>query len=116
MGDGAVKDLMIADGLTCSFTGVHMGSYGNAAAKELEIAREEQDRWALRSHMRAVHAADSGALGEEIVPVSIQEKRGGELTVDQDEAPRRDTSMERLSKLAPVFDHNGTITAGNAPG
>ncbi|TWM21857.1 acetyl-CoA C-acetyltransferase [Bacillus licheniformis] len=116
MGDGAVKDLMIADGLTCSFTGVHMGSYGNAAAKELEIAREEQDRWALRSHMRAVHAADSGALGEEIVPVSIQEKRGGELTVDQDEAPRRDTSMERLSKLAPVFNHNGTITAGNAPG
>ncbi|MFC1284193.1 acetyl-CoA C-acetyltransferase [Bacillus paralicheniformis] len=116
MGDGAVKDLMITDGLTCSFTGVHMGSYGNAAAKELEIAREEQDRWALRSHMRAVQAAASGALGEEIVPVRIPQKRGGELTVDQDEAPRRDTSLERLSQLAPVFDHDGTITAGNAPG
>ncbi|MEK4271224.1 acetyl-CoA C-acetyltransferase [Bacillus sp. FSL W8-0940] len=116
MGDGSVKDLMIMDGLTCSFTGAHMGSYGNAAAKELQITREEQDRWALRSHMRAVRAAASGALGEEIVPVKIPQQRGGELTVDQDEAPRRDTSFERLSMLAPVFDHDGTITAGNAPG
>ncbi|MCF7616227.1 acetyl-CoA C-acetyltransferase [Bacillus sonorensis] len=116
MGDGSVKDLMIMDGLTCSFTGAHMGSYGNAAAKELQITREEQDRWALRSHMRTVRAAASGALGEEIVPVKIPQQRGGELTVDQDEAPRRDTSFERLSMLAPVFDHDGTITAGNAPG
>ncbi|MEC1354320.1 acetyl-CoA C-acetyltransferase [Bacillus sonorensis] len=116
MGDGSVKDLMIMDGLTCSFTGAHMGSYGNAAAKELQITREEQDRWALRSHMRAVRAAASGALGEEIVPVKIPQQRGGELTVDQDEAPRRDTSFERLSMLAPVFDHDGAITAGNAPG
>ncbi|MED1740564.1 acetyl-CoA C-acetyltransferase [Bacillus swezeyi] len=116
MGDGAVQDLMIADGLTCSFTGVHMGSYGNAAAKELDISREEQDRWALSSHMRAVRASASGALGEEIVPVKIPQKRGGELTVEQDEAPRSDTSIERLSTLSPAFDKNGTITAGNAPG
>ena len=116
MGDGSVKDLMILDGLTCSFTGAHMGSYGNAAARELEITRKEQDRWALRSHMRAVRAASSGVLGEEIVPVNIREKRGGELTVDQDEAPRSDTSIERLAALAPVFDRDGTITAGNAPG
>ncbi|MBS4162672.1 acetyl-CoA C-acyltransferase, partial [Klebsiella pneumoniae] len=116
MGDGSVKDLMIMDGLTCSCTGAHMGSYGNAAAKELQITREEQDRWALRSHMRAVRAAASGSLGEEIVPVKIPQQRGGELTVDQDEAPRRDTSFERLSMLAPVFDHDGAITAGNAPG
>ncbi|SCA88196.1 acetyl-CoA acetyltransferase [Bacillus glycinifermentans] len=116
MGDGSVKDLMILDGLTCSFTGVHMGSYGNSAARELEITREEQDRWALRSHMRAVRAAASGALGEEIVPVNIREKRGGELTVKHDESPRSDTSIERLAALAPVFDRDGTITAGNAPG
>ncbi|KAA6451051.1 acetyl-CoA C-acetyltransferase [Bacillus swezeyi] len=116
MGDGAVQDLMITDGLTCSFTGVHMGSYGNAAAKELDISREEQDQWALSSHMRAVRAAASGALGEEIVPVKIPQKRGGELTVEQDEAPRSDTSIERLSTLSPVFGKEGTITAGNAPG
>ncbi|WP_307892770.1 acetyl-CoA C-acetyltransferase [Bacillus swezeyi] len=116
MGDGAVQDLMIADGLTCSFTGVHMGSYGNAAAKELDISREEQDWWALSSHMRAVRASASGALGEEIVPVKIPQKRGSELTVEQDEAPRSDTSIERLSTLSPAFDKNGTITAGNAPG
>ncbi|MEC1259239.1 acetyl-CoA C-acetyltransferase [Bacillus swezeyi] len=116
MGDGAVQDLMIADGLTCSFTGVHMGSYGNAAAKELDISREEQDRWALSSHMRAVRASASGALGEEIVPVKIPQKRGSELTVEQDESPRSDTSIERLSTLSPAFDKNGTITAGNAPG
>ncbi|MGN9866947.1 acetyl-CoA C-acetyltransferase [Bacillus swezeyi] len=116
MGDGAVQDLMIADGLTCSFTGVHMGSYGNAAAKELDISREEQDQWALSSHMRAVRAAASGALGEEIVPVKIPQKRGGELTVEQDEAPRSDTSIERLSTLSPAFGKDGTITAGNAPG
>ncbi|MFN2744634.1 acetyl-CoA C-acetyltransferase [Bacillus sp. z60-18] len=116
MGNGTVRDSMITDGLTCSFTGVHMGTYGNAAAKELEITREEQDRWALRSHMRAVRAASSGIFGEEIVPVRIQEKRGREITVDQDEAPRADTSLERLGKLSPVFDMDGTITAGNAPG
>ncbi|MFT0801691.1 acetyl-CoA C-acetyltransferase [Bacillus swezeyi] len=116
MGDGAVQDLMIADGLTCSFTGVHMGSYGNAAAKELDISREEQDQWALSSHIRAVRAAASGALGEEIVPVKIPQKRGGELTVEQDEAPRSDTSIERLSTLSPAFGKDGTITAGNAPG
>ncbi|NPC94479.1 acetyl-CoA C-acetyltransferase [Bacillus sp. WMMC1349] len=116
MGDGTVQDMMLMDGLTCSFTGVHMGSYGNAVAKELKITREEQDRWALASHRRAVEATDSGLFQEEIVPVNIPQKKGEKLTVDRDEGPRRNTSIERLAMLSPVFDENGTITAGNAPG
>lgn len=116
MGDSTVKDLMIQDGLTCSFTGVHMGTYGNSTAKEMGLTREEQDLWAIRSHERTIAAMESGKLAEEIVPVSIPQRKGDPLIVDQDEAPRKDTSMEKLSKLAPVFNFDGTITAGNAPG
>lgn len=116
MGDGKVHDLMIHDGLTCSFKGTHMGSYGNGVAKELEITREEQDQLALRSHQNAIAAIEAGRLAEEIVPVSIPVRKGDPVVVSQDESPRADTSIERLSKLAPVFDSTGTITAGNAPG
>jgi acetyl-CoA C-acetyltransferase len=115
MGDSTVKDLMVHDGLTCSFTGVHMGNYGNGAAQELEISREEQDAWAYRSHQRAIAAIESGKLAEEIVPVEIPQRKGETLLVEHDEAPRKDTSLEKLAKLAPVFDPAGTITAGNAP-
>ena len=76
-------------------------------SRELGISREDQDEWALRSHERAAAVIDEGRFREEIVPV-------GE--VDTDEAPRRDTSLERLAKLPPVFDSEGTTTAGNAPG
>ncbi|WP_079514541.1 acetyl-CoA C-acetyltransferase [Rossellomorea marisflavi] len=114
MGDSSVKDLMVHDGLTCSFNGVHMGTYGNSTAKEFDLSREEQDEWALRSHQRAVEA--SAQLGEEIVPVSVPQRRGEPVVISQDEAPRKSTSLEALSKLSPVFDHGGTITAGNAPG
>jgi len=116
MGDSQVKDAMVYDGLTCSFTGVHMGVYGNDTAKELDITREEQDRWALRSHERAIAAIESGKLQEEIVPVEVPQRKGNPILVEVDEAPRRDTSFERLSQLAPVFTKDGTITAGNAPG
>lgn len=114
MGDSNVKDLMVHDGLTCSFNGVHMGTYGNSTAKEFDLSREEQDEWALRSHQRAVEA--SANLGEEIVPVPVPQRRGEPVVISQDEAPRKSTSLEALSKLSPVFDHGGTITAGNAPG
>ncbi|WP_449620164.1 acetyl-CoA C-acetyltransferase [Robertmurraya sp. Marseille-Q9965] len=116
MGDSAVKDLMVHDGLTCSFTGVHMGTYGNEVGEELNISREEQDEWALRSHRLAVAAIDSGKLAEEIVPVEILQRKGDPLVVTEDEAPRRDTSLEQLMKLRSAFGTNGTITAGNAPG
>lgn len=116
MGDASLVDLMIYDGLTCSFDGVHMGNYGNLTAKELGISRAEQDEWALVSHRRVVAALDSGRLQEEMVPVEVPQRKGPALTIHEDEAPRRDTSLEKLSKLKPVFDVDGTITAGNAPG
>ncbi|GAJ38441.1 acetyl-CoA C-acetyltransferase [Saccharococcus caldoxylosilyticus] len=116
MGDGAVKDLMVYDGLTCSFTGVHMGVYGGETAKELGISREEQDKWAYRSHQRAIAAMEAGLLAEEIVPVAVPQRKGEPILVAHDESPRKDTSLEKLAKLPPVFDPQGTVTAGNAPG
>ncbi|MCD7034714.1 acetyl-CoA C-acetyltransferase [Metabacillus sp. GX 13764] len=116
MGNHEVKDLMIHDGLTCSFEGVHMGNYGNKTAKDLGISREAQDEWALRSHQKAADATQSGKFSEEIVAVEIPQRKGDPVLVDQDEAPRKDTSLEKLSSLRPVFQHDGTITAGNAPG
>jgi acetyl-CoA C-acetyltransferase len=116
MGDASVKDLMIHDGLTCSFTGVHMGTYGNGTASEMELTREQQDQWSFRSHERAIAAIEGGLFAEEIVPVTIPQKRGEPIMISNDEAPRKDTSYEKLAKLPPVFGSDGTITAGNAPG
>lgn len=116
MGHGQLIDLMIYDGLTCSFTGVHMGTYGNRTAEELGLTREAQDQWALRSHERACAAIESGTLQEEIIPVEIVQRKGQPIVVSTDEAPRKDTSLEKLANLKPAFDKNGTITAGNAPG
>ncbi|MFE8697837.1 acetyl-CoA C-acetyltransferase [Cytobacillus sp. FJAT-53684] len=116
MGDAAVKDLMTHDGLSCSFTGVHMGTYGNEVAEALEISREEQDRWALRSHELTIAAMESGKLAEEIVPVEVPQRKGEPIIVTEDESPRKDTSLEKLAKLRSAFGQGGTITAGNAPG
>lgn len=115
MGDGKVVDLMIHDGLWCAFDGVHMVVHGSNVAAEYKVSREEQDRWALRSHQLATAAIDSGKLAEEIVPVKVTGRKG-ETVVDTDEAPRRDTSLEKLESLKPVFLKDGTVTAGNAPG
>jgi acetyl-CoA C-acetyltransferase len=116
MGDSKIVDLMIYDGLTCAFSGVHMGTFGNKTGKELGISREEQDQWAYRSHQRAVQAMEDGKLSEEIVPVEVPQPKGDPVVVSDDEAPRKDTSLEKLAKLKPAFDQDGTITAGNAPG
>ncbi|WP_075983219.1 acetyl-CoA C-acetyltransferase [Bacillus massilinigeriensis] len=116
MGNASVLDLMINDGLSCSFSGVHMGTYGNAVAEELGISRMEQDQWSLRSHELAIAAMESGKFAEEIVPIEIPQRKGNPIVVTNDEGPRKDTSLERLSKLAPAFQNEGTITAGNAPG
>jgi acetyl-CoA C-acetyltransferase len=107
MGDGKIIDLMVYDGLTSTFDKRHMIEQASHVSRELGISREDQDRWALRSHERAVRAIDDGVFGDEIVAVD-----GFEV----DEGPRRDTSFERLSELKPVFDAEGTTTAGNAPG
>lgn len=116
MGDKTVKDMMVHDGLTCSFTGVHMGNYGNSTAEEFELTRAAQDEWSYRSHQRAIQAIENGKFAEEIVPVEVPQRKGESVTVDTDEAPRKDTSVEKLAKLRPAFNPNGTITAGNAPG
>jgi acetyl-CoA C-acetyltransferase len=107
LGDGTLIDLMTHDGLTSTFDNRHMVEQASFVSRELGISREDQDRWALRSHERAAAAIDDGKFREEIVPV-------GDFSVD--EGPRRDTSYEKLSKLKPVFDPEGTTTAGNAPG
>ncbi len=107
LGDGKLVDLMVHDGLVSSFDGKHMVEQASFVSRELGISREDQDEWALRSHQRAAAAIDEGRFREEIVAVD---------TFDTDEAPRRDTSLEKLSKLPPVFDKEGTTTAGNAPG
>jgi acetyl-CoA C-acetyltransferase len=107
LGDGTLIDLMTNDGLVSSFDGRHMVEQASFVARELGITREEQDDWAYRSHRRAVEAIDAGRFRDEIIPV-------GELEVD--ESPRRDTSLERLAALDPIFDPEGTTTAGNAPG
>ncbi|WP_338450254.1 acetyl-CoA C-acetyltransferase [Niallia oryzisoli] len=116
MGNSAVTDLMTYDGLTCSFTGVPMGMYGNQSATSWDISRKEQDEWALRSHQRALKAMDAGIIAQEMIPVEIPQKKGNPIVVAQDEGPRRDTSLERLAALRPAFGKDGTITAGNAPG
>ncbi|MCA0985442.1 acetyl-CoA C-acetyltransferase [Halobacillus yeomjeoni] len=116
MGDAPVKDMMVHDGLTCSFEKVHMGNYGNRTAKEYELTREAQDEWSYRSHQRAVQAIEGGKLAEEIVSVEVPQRKGDPVVVDTDEAPRKNTTVEALAKLRPVFDQDGTITAGNAPG
>ncbi|MGN6562135.1 MAG: acetyl-CoA C-acetyltransferase [Thermomicrobiales bacterium] len=115
LGDGVLVDALVHDGLTCAVAGVHMGVHGSNVAAEEQITREEQDRWALRSHQRAVAAIEGGRFAEEIVPVDVPGRRGVTV-VDRDEAPRPDTSLEQLARLQPAFDPAGTVTAGNAPG
>src|SRR5438552_2375354 len=107
LGDGTLIDLMTHDGLTSTFDGRHMVEQASFVSRALGISREDQDRWALRSHERAAAAQDAGRFDDEIVPV-------GEVTAD--EGVRRDTSYEKLASLKPVFDPEGTTTAGNAPG
>ena len=107
LGDGELRDLMIWDGLRSTFDGLHMVQQAAGVARELGISREEQDAWALRSHVRAAAAQDAGRFDDELVPV-------GDVAFD--EGVRRDTTLERLAALEPVIDPEGTVTAGNAPG
>src|SRR5699024_3648903 len=116
MGYKRVVDLMIHDGLSCSFTDVHMGEYGDSTANEFSLSREEQDRWALRSHERALKAIADGKFAEEIIPVEVPQRRGEPIDDTDDEGPRADTNEEKLAKLRPAFTRDGTTTAGNAPG
>ena len=115
MGDGKAIDAMINDGLTNPFSHKHMAQEASEVAAELELTRPDMDRWALRSHQLAIKATDEGRLPEEIVPVTIKGRKG-DTVVEVDEGPRRDTTLEALAKLPPIFVENGTHTAGNSPG
>jgi acetyl-CoA C-acetyltransferase len=114
MGDVKALDAMVNDGLRNPFTGKQMSEEASEVADELELTRPDMDRWALRSHQRALEATDDGRLPEEIVPVTVRSKKG-ETVVEVDEAPRRETSLEVLAKLPPLSP-DGSHTAGNSPG
>jgi acetyl-CoA C-acetyltransferase len=115
MGDAKALDVMVHDGLTNPFSGKQMFVEATEVGDELEMTRADMDRWALRSHERAISATDEGRLPEEIVPVTIRSKKG-ETVVEIDEGPRRDTSLEKLASLPGLVGKEGSHTAGNSPG
>ncbi len=112
-GDRTLFDALLADGLSCPFSGRSMGQIAEALAQSDGITRADQDAFACESHRRAVNAQAQAAFDAEIVPVTVRTRAGQEL-VTRDEGPRADANLERLSKLRPVFTDNGTVTAGNA--
>jgi acetyl-CoA C-acetyltransferase len=114
LGDAELIDAMIHDGLWSTFTRQHMGESSDEVNRELGVTREEQDRWAARSHRRAADAWNGGRLAEEVIAVEAPRRRGERVVIERDEGVRPDTSPEALARLAPAFAEGGTITAGNA--
>jgi acetyl-CoA C-acetyltransferase len=114
-GNQTMVDGMIHDGLWDSFGNNHMGVYAEYTATKAGISREDQDKFAFDSHQKAVAAIEAGEFKAEIVPVEIPGRKGPTI-VDTDESPRKDTTLEALAKLKPVFQKDGSVTAGNAPG
>ncbi len=115
MGDGAMTDVMIKDGLWCAFNDYHMGITAENVAEKYGITREMQDQFALTSQERAHAAIESGRFKDEIVPVSVPQRKGDPIIFETDEHPRM-TDLEKLAKLRPAFKKDGTVTAGNASG
>jgi acetyl-CoA C-acetyltransferase len=116
MGNGEIVDSMINDGLWCAFEQCHMGNAGEVVATHYHVSREAQDDYAARSHQQAARATGEGAFADEILPISIPQKKGAPLIVDRDEPIRADTTAETLAALKPAFRKDGSVTAGNAPG
>ncbi|MGI8554745.1 MAG: acetyl-CoA C-acetyltransferase [Pyrinomonadaceae bacterium] len=117
MGNQTVTDLMIHDGLWCPFENWHMGNTGEVVADKHKITREAQDEYAYNSHRKAAEAQKEGRFKDEIIPISIPQKKGEPIVLDYDETVRADTTPEALAKLKPAFKKDGgTVTAGNAPG
>ncbi|UCG42967.1 MAG: acetyl-CoA C-acetyltransferase [candidate division WOR-3 bacterium] len=114
MGDATLQDGMIYDGIWDYFGDIHMGELGDFTAKNSGITREEQDKWAFGSHQKAAKAIADGKFKAETVPVSVPQRKGEPVVVEQDEGPRADTTLEKLAKLRPAFTKDGTVTAGNA--
>ena len=116
MGNGTLVDSMINDGLWCAFEQCHMGMSGEVVAEHYKVGRCEQDTFAAESHRKAAHATREGWFKDEILPVSIPQKKGAAVLFDRDEAIREDTTVQALAGLKPAFKKDGTVTAGNAPG
>jgi acetyl-CoA C-acetyltransferase len=116
MGDAEIVDALIRDGLWCAFEECHMGMSGEVVAERYGVNREEQDCYAAASHQKAALATREGWFKDEIVPVTIPQKKGAAVVMDRDETIREDTTPETLAKLKPAFKPDGTVTAGNAPG
>ena len=116
LGNQEIFDSMIVDGLWDAYENFHMGVTAELVAEKYHISREEQDRYALESHRRAVRATKSCFVSGQILPIEIPKKKGAPAIIQTDESPREDTSLEALGKLRPAFKKDGTVTAGNAPG
>jgi len=116
MGDGKMIDSMIHDGLWDPYDNVHMGLTGEHVADVFKVTREEQDAFAAGSHKKAAHATREGWFADEMLPISIPQRKGDPIVVNRDENIREDTTAESLGKLKPAFKKDGTVTAGNAPG
>jgi acetyl-CoA C-acetyltransferase len=115
-GHSQLIDALLHDGLWDPFEDWAMGMAAEWIADEYEVTREAMDRWAYESHQKAIQAIDEGKFTAEITPAEIPGRKGTVTTVDQDETPRRDTSLEKLAALPPAFKPDGQVTAGNAPG
>ncbi|MBA3638722.1 MAG: acetyl-CoA C-acetyltransferase [Acidobacteriota bacterium] len=117
MGNGQLIDSMINDGLWCSFENCHMGMAGEHVAETYKVLRAEQDAYAVESHRKAAQAAREGWFKDEILPITIPQRKGNPIVVDRDEGVREDTTVETLGALKAAFKKDGgTVTAGNAPG
>jgi acetyl-CoA C-acetyltransferase len=116
IGDATLVDSMIHDGLWCAFEQCHMGVTAEIVAAKYGVSREAQDEYAAQSHKKAACAASTGRFKKEIVPVTIPQKKGSAVTVDQDEPIRPETTVETLRGLKPAFQADGTVTPGNSPG
>ncbi|MFB3921387.1 MAG: acetyl-CoA C-acetyltransferase [Terriglobia bacterium] len=116
LGHGRVLDSMITDGLWDAYEDFHMGMTAELVAEKYQISRQRQDAYAVESHRRALDAIKSCRFKDEIVPISIPQKKGPPIEFAKDESPREDTSLDALAKLKPAFKPDGTVTAGNAPG
>ncbi len=114
LGHGEILDATVHDGLWCPFEDKHMGQSAEWIAAEYKVTRKEQDEFALKSHQKAVAAIKAENFTEEITPVEVPQRKGDPLIFDTDEIPREDTSLERLGRLRPVFQKDGSVTAGNA--
>lgn len=114
LGDVKLLDALVFDGLTCAFESCHMGSHAEHIARKFNVSREAQDEFAAESQKRAAKATNENQFAEELIPITVEDRKGNQTVISSDECIRESTSVESLQKLKPVFEKEGTVTAGNA--